>query len=442
MRHPRPLPVMPRAAWIWCALCVMTSAAWAGEDDDDAAALALGGVTPASAATTARSTSLLLEGAVAAAAQQGADELYVGRLSADARYDGSFAQGWRAIIAERIDSDWTLAGANQGLGGGSQATGTGNQTVGTLKEAYLGWQPTANLLVDAGRINARQGVAYGYNPTDFFRADAIRSLVSPDPNSLRDNRLGTVMLRAEDLWSTGAVTAAYAPRLTDHTSSAALDPDWGATNSTGRWLLVFSQRLSPGWTPQWLIYGRDSQAPQVGVDLTAGLGSSTIAYIEASAGRSASLLAQALDQPGEDKLRTRVSTGVTYSTAKKLSLTFEYEYNGAGLSSGAWSRLGTGNPQAYGRYREFALLQQDLPTLSNAFVYASWADVGFRHLDLTAFLRVDLVDHSKLPYIELRRHWTSVDLALRWQDVQGNSVSDFGASTQRQTWQLVLDYYL
>ena len=433
---------MSRAAWISCALCASTGAAWAGQDDDDAAALALAGVTPASPATTSRSTSLLLESAVSAAAQQGADESYVGRLSADARYDGSVAPGWRAIIAERIDSAWTLAGTNQGLGGSDQAGGGSSQTVGTLKEAYLGWQPTSDLLVDAGRINARQGVAYGYNPTDFFRADAIRSLVSPDPNSLRDNRLGTVMLRAEDLWTTGAFTAAYAPRLTDHTSAAALDPDWGATNSMGRWLLVFSQRIAPGWTPQWLVYGRDSEAPQVGVDLTAGIGSSTIAYIEASAGRSASLLSQALDQPEADKWRTRVSTGVTYSTAEKLSITFEYEYNGAGLSSGAWSRLGAGNPLAYGRYREFALLQQDLPTLSNAFVYASWADVGFRHLDLTAFLRMDLVDHSKLPYIELRRHWSTVDLALRWQDVQGNPSSDFGASTQRQTWQLVLDYYL
>jgi hypothetical protein len=396
-----------RTAWILCSVCMMTCAAWAGQDDDDAAALALTGAAPVSAAVAARSTSLLLEGAASAAAQPGADELYIGRLSVDGRYDGSFAPGWRAIVAERVDSEWTGSGDNQ--------------DVGTLKEAYLGWQPTSNLLVDAGRINARQGVAYGYNPTDFFRADAIRSVVSLDPNSLRDNRLGTVMLRAEDLWSTGAFTA---------------------TNSTGRWLLVLSQRLAPGWTPQWLVYGRDSSAPQVGVDLTAGLGSSAIAYIEASTGRSASLLAQALDQSAPDKLRTRVSTGVTYSTVEKLSITCEYEYNGAGLSSGAWSKLGASNPQTYGRYREFALLQQDLPTQSNAFVYASWQDVGFQHLDLTAFLRVDLIDHSKLPYIELRRHWTSVDLALRWQDVAGNTISDYGASPQRQTWQLVLDYYL
>ena len=46
-----------------------------------------------------------------------------------------------------------------------------------------------------GRINVRNGAALGYNPTDFFRSGALRSVVSIDPNSLRENRLGTVMLR-------------------------------------------------------------------------------------------------------------------------------------------------------------------------------------------------------------------------------------------------------
>jgi hypothetical protein len=415
-----------RGAWLFLLLSTM---AWAGQDEDDAAALALGAETPTTAAAVARSTMLTVEGALTEAAQQDAGELSLQRLSLDGRFDGSFAPGLRAIVAERVDSDWSGS-----LGG--------NQDVGTLKEAYVSWQPSAGTLADLGRINARQGVAYGYNPTDFFRADAIRSLVSLDPNSLRDNRLGTVMVRGEELWATGAITAAYAPRLTDRTSAGALDPDWGATNSRGRWLISMSQQLAPGWTPQWLLFSGDGQSPQAGMDITAALGSATVAYLEVTAGRSATLLAQALDQPEASALRTRASTGVTYSMANKLSLTVEYEYNGTGSSAGKWNRLAARNPEDYGRYREFALLQQDLPTQSNAFIYASWQDLVFRHLDLTAFLRVDLVDHSKLPWFELRRHWTAVDLALRWTDVQGTAVSDFGASTQRQTWQLVLDYYL
>jgi hypothetical protein len=410
-------------------LLLFSSIAWAAQDDDDAAALALGAATPAPAGAGARSTMLTVEGALTEAAQQDAGELSLQRLSLDGRFDGSLAPGLRAIVAERIDSDWSGSLGHP-------------QEIGTLKEAYLSWQPSAGTLADVGRINARQGVAFGYNPTDFFRAEAIRSLVSLDPDSLRDNRLGTVMVRGEELWATGAITAAFAPRLSEHTSAAALDPDWGATNSHGRWLLSMSQQLAPGWTPQWLLFSADGKSPQAGMDITAALGAATIAYLEVSAGRSATLLAQALNETERSALRSRASTGVTYSMANKLSLTFEYEYNGTGLSAGKWNRLAASDPEEYGRYREFALLQQDLPTQSNAFVYASWQDLVFRHLDLTAFLRVDLVDHSKLPWFELRRHWTAVDLALRWTDVQGTAVSDFGASAQRQTWQLVLDYYL
>jgi hypothetical protein len=417
------------SAW---PLLLMSVAAWASDGssggDDDAAALALSGA-PASAAAAPRSTTVTIEGALTEAAEVGNGAADLQRLSVDARFDSSFSPGWRAVLAERLDSTWA----------GSFG---GNQEVGTLKEAYVSWQPMSNLLVDAGRVNARQGVAFGYNPTDFLRADAIRSLVSLDPNSLRDNRLGTVMLRAEELWDSGAVTFAYAPPLPSHSSAATFDPDWGATNAQGSWMLSASQQVAAGWTPQWVAYGRQGQSPQLGMNLTAAIGSSTVAFLEVSGGRSVSLLAQAVNLPEQESFRSRAASGLTYSLANKLSLTVEYEYNGAGSNSPQWSTLRSGNPAVYGRYREFALLQQDLPTRSNAFAYASWQDLIVRHLDLTAFMRVDLVDHSRLPWLELRRHWDSVDVAMRWQTVQGGATTDFGASPQRQTWQLLFDYYL
>jgi hypothetical protein len=417
---------------ILLALALLTGAtARAAEQDDDTAALALSGA-PAEAPVGPRPISLGIEGAQTFAQISGSEER-IQRLSLDARFDEMFAPGWRGIVAERIDGSWA-----EGLASGQPS----NQEVGTLKEAYMSWQPQQNLLLDAGRINARQGVALGYNPTDFFRADAVRSLVSPDPNSLRDNRLGTVMLRAEELWDSGAFTASFAPRLTGHTSSAALDPDFGATNSRGRWMLSVSQQLAPGLTPQWLAFGQDGGSPQVGMNLTAGLGSATVAYIEVSGGRSASLLDQALQLAGSETFRPRAAAGVTYSTTYKLSLSLEYEYNGAGSGKQQWSDLRAGDLSVYGRYREYALSQQDLATRSAGFIYASWQDLVFKHLDASAFVREDLVDHSRLEWLELRRHWNSVDVAMRWQDVHGTTSSDFGASPQRQTWQLLLDYYL
>ncbi len=86
--------------------------------------------------------------------------------------------------------------------------------------------------------------------------------------------------------------------------------------------------------------------------------------------------------------------------------------------------------------------QQELLTQHSLFAYASWQDLLLRHLDLSAFLRVDLIDHSRLPWTELRYHWPHVDAALRWEDYQGGPATDFGAAASRQTWQVLLDYYL
>jgi hypothetical protein len=417
---------MCRALWPLLLCSAVTCAAEAQEDDSAALALTSASVAPTS---TVHSTSVTLEGAETAAAQADGPELQAQRLSVDARYDSALAPGWRAVAAARVDADWT--------GRFDSA-----QQIGTLKEAYVSWQPRTSLLLDAGRINGRHGVALGYNPTDFFRSDAVRSVVSIDPNSLRDNRLGTVMLRGQQLWDSGALSAEYAPRLTEHASAAPLDPDLGATNSRGRWLLSFSQQVTAGWTPQWLAFGGAGQSPQLGMNLTALLGQSMVGYAEVSGGRSSSLWAQASNQPQEQSLRSRAATGLTYSTTSKLSLTLEYEYNGAGLGSAGWNAARTGSLPVYGRYREYVLAQQDLPTRSNLFLYASWQDLLVQHLDVTAFLREDLLDQSCLPFAELRRHWTSFDVALRWQNALGDATSDYGASPQRQTWQLVLDYYL
>jgi hypothetical protein len=393
---------------------------------DDSAALSLAGADPA-AAPAPGPVSLTAEAAATEAGRQDGGAASEQRMSFDLRYDGSVGRTGRAVFADRLDVDW-IADPQRTL------------PVNTLKQAYLSWQPRTDLLFDAGRINARQGVALGYNPTDFFRAGALRAIESLDPESLRENRQGSVMLRSQTLWDTGAFTALYSPQLDGRPS----------TNPEGRWLLALSQRLAPGLNPQWLLFGADDASPQFGVNLTTVAGSATVLYVEASAAHAASMWTQALEAPllpmpstlrVPASLQARAATGITYSAANKLSVSLEYEYNGGGLSRADWSLARTGSLLAYARYREFVESQQELPTQHDLFAYASWQDVIVQHLDLAAFVRVDLIDHSRLPWTELRYHWPHVDAAVRWQDYQGSATSDFGASASRQTWQLVVDYY-
>lgn len=444
------------------------TAAPTAADDDDAAAL---GLQSANAASTPARGSLAVigEAAFTDADLQGGGGAQAQRLSLEVRDDLRLASDWRFVFGDRLDVDYGSGGSGTGTGsvsgsgisssgsgisssgsgisnggsgtGSNSGSGNGLQKINTLKQAYVSWQPRNDLLVDLGRINTREGVAFGYNPTDFFRADALRTIESLDPDSLRDERLGTVMLRGESLWTSGALTAVYAPKLASAPSTAAFSPDLGATNAAGRWLLSLTQHLTPSWSPQWLLFGNDQGMPQFGFDSTALLGDATVAYLEASGGHLASLWTQSQNLPADPAWRARAAAGLTYSTTHKIALTLEYEYDGAARGARGWAAARTGDPQAYGLYRNYVTAQQELPTRQALFAYASWQDVGIRHLDWSAFLRLDLVDHSRLPWTEMRYHFTRVDLALRWQDETGARTSDYGAAPTGKTWQLVADYF-
>jgi len=396
--------------------------------DDDAAALSLADQT-AAPVEPSRDWRMYIETATREARPRGAGlALHGSRLSLDARLDTRLAPGWRAVFADRLDLNRT-DGAS------------GKRDINTLKEAYLSWQAQPERIVDLGRINARSGVALGYNPTDYFRAGALRSVVSLDPASLRENRLGSAMLRGQTLWNGGSLTALYSPKLADQPSSAVFSPDLGATNQRARWQFALGQKLSETFSPQWLLSGGAGQSPQLGLNLTALVNDATVAYLEWSGGRAPSLAAQVLANRDDAAFRSQLATGLTYTTPGNVSLSAEYQRNGAGLDAAGWNALRRGSPAAYGQYRSLVTTLQEPPTRDQLFLYAVWQDALLQHLDLTAMLRHDLVDHSRLQWLEARYHWRRTDLALQTQLSTGQPGSNYGVLTERRVWQALLRYF-
>ncbi|WP_420474379.1 hypothetical protein [Noviherbaspirillum sp. ST9] len=349
------------------------------------------------------------------------------RLSLDVQLDKRVAPGWRVVFADRLDLFWQDEPARQ-------------HGINTLKEAYLGWQARDDLLVDLGRINVRNGVATGYNPTDYFRTGANRSIISADPASLKKNRQGSVMLRGQALWDSGSVTGLVSPKLASQSNPAALNPDVGATNNRDRWLLAFSQKLSDGFSPQWLLYKEEGLPAQAGFNLSLLVNDSTVAHVEWSGGRSPSVFAQAT-QIDDTAFRNRLSAGLTYTAASKLSVTVEAQYNGAGLRDDEWSALPRTAPLAYARYRTRLQALQEMPTRKSVFLYVSWQDALIRHLDLNAMVRHNLADRSRLSWLEARYHLDRADLALQWQLNSGTPFSEFGAAGQRRAIQALARFF-
>lgn len=396
-------------------------------EDAELDALRLADETPAEV-TRASDWSVFIEGAAGRSALRSDPSSWDQRLSMELQRDKRLAPGWRVVFADRLDMFWQDAPGRQ-------------HGINTLKEAYLGWQMREDLLFDAGRINVRNGVAIGYNPTDYFRAGANRSVISADPGSMKKNRQGSVMLRGQSLWDGGSLTALYSPKLASQPNAAGWNPDVGATNNRDRWLLALSRKLSGNLNPQWLLYKEEQSPVQLGLNLSLLVNDATVAHVEWSGGRRASLLTQALQGADDTAFRNHVAAGLTAITAGKLSLTAEYQYNGGGLADEQWNALPLASPQAYGRYRAHLQNLQEIPTRHTVFLYASWQDALVHHLDVNAMLRHNLADDSRLSWLELRYRLDQADVALQWQVNSGTRLSEFGAAAQHRTVQALLRYF-
>lgn len=346
------------------------------------------------------------------------------RVASSLSYDGLLFGGWRAVLSNRLDAGWR------------DANGTYN-AVDTLKQAYVSWQPMPSTLFDAGRINVREGVASGFNPTDFFKADAIRSVVSIDPASLRENRLGSVMLRSQALWAGGSVSALVSPRLAGRPSEATFSPDFGATNRQWRYLVSGTQRLYGSFSPQWLVYGGADIRPQFGVNATALLDDATVLFVEYAGGQGKSLA----DGPeAGNHFHSRLATGATRAFTGKVSVTLEYDYDGLSANRSAWGALGMDRARG-GAYRGAVAREQELTTRQSIFSYISWQDAMVHHLDATLMGRYDLVDDSFFAWVEARYHWPRADLAVQWQADHGGLHSVYGAGSQSNVLQAILTFY-
>jgi hypothetical protein len=412
-------------AWMLLVLAV-GGPALAQESDE--AALALADRPQAEAAAPHTCVEYAEGAAIDTTYSDGAPSASGGRASFAIRCDAALDNEWRAVVSDRFDDFF--------------ARGESAQALNTLKEAYLSFRGGAEI-VDFGRINVREGVGFAYNPTDYFRADAVRALISIDPNTLRDERMGTLMARSQTLWSSGSLTAILAPKVDASPNDSTLNPDFGATNDRSRWLLVASQRLSQELQPQLLLTAAEHQSPQAGIDLTYLVSQAMVAYVEWSGGRSPSnLYASGYPAlPVDTAFRSRLSTGLTYTTASELSVTLEYEYNGAAPDALGWSAVRTGPIPPYVQYRLYAGAQGELAARQNWFGYAHWDDVGITHLGLTTLVRFDPYDHSRVTWSEARYQGAHAGIAVQWQLNAGSATSDFAPRPIRQTWLALIDYY-
>ena len=352
------------------------------------------------------------------------------RVSLDAHYATRLTPAWKALISDRIDQI-------------HPPTRGADSVINTLREAYATWQDSAQeLTFDVGRVNLRTGPAYGFNPTDFFRAGSVRASVSTDPIALRDSRMGTVAVRAQKLWLGGSATAVYAPKLGNQRSNSGLSLDLGSTNDTRRGMLTMSQQFSNGFEAQWLAYKSAGKAVQWGASATYLVTDAAVAFVEGSTGRERSIASRAwAGGAGPEQRTNRFAGGFTLSLPGAMSVTTEVQHNGAALDSKSWGQaFGLGGAERLGAYLLSADQAQDLAARKAILLYLTKKGFVFSQVDATFLIRMNTQDRSKLTWLELRTALTQFEFALQLQQNDGGASSEYGLIPTRRSAQAVLTY--
>ena len=304
-----------------------------------------------------------------------------------------------------------------------------------LREAYLAWQPGSATFIDLGRINVKNGVALGFNPTDFFKTRVVVEPLSADPSVLREDRLGALALMGQRVWQGGALTVVFAPKLygktaiyTD-TTLPSFNPMLDRTNGVNRVLVKASLNLFDDISPEVLAYIEDGRA-KFGLNLTRGFGQRAVGYLEWSGGDRANLVSEALaygratgtipaaapdpfTTTASRSFQNDLSIGASYTTESKITFNLEYHFHQAGFSGSDWQNwISRGSlhlaplDAELWYIRAFAGDQQEPLAKNGLFLRADRQDAFVPNLEFSGIAFVDLRDGSGLVQMNADYFWT------------------------------------
>jgi hypothetical protein len=324
-----------------------------------------------------------------------AGDVQTGRIVLDYRKEWSPSANWHIGFSDRLD---VVRALHQDPG-----TPSANTEINSLREAWASRRlgdPASPYFFDAGRINVRNGVGSGYNPTDFFKTNAVRTATSFDPRDLRFDRLGTVMVRAQHVTQSGAWTVGVAPQLSnrddfdDRTFALGLE----RTNRQPAVYAKWAPQLSERFSVDALAFTRQDERPQLGLNATWLATDALIVNGEWAGGQVRPLVGPFEAPPALD-WRNRAAVNLTWTTPVGLELTTEYQYAGDALSKQAWREWrNVDSPQAQLALAQLVLQRAGArePLVDSGwFVRAAWQDVfAVRGVDASAFTQVNAYDAS------------------------------------------------
>jgi hypothetical protein len=348
------------------------------------------------------------------------------RTSLDFDYSWLLGEKVRLSLSNRLNA----------LEGDTITFPSGENLRNDFREGFLSWEVSPRTYLEAGRINLKNGIALGYNPTDFFKSRTTVNIASIDPSALREDRLGSIMVKGQRIFSNGAVTLAFSPRVESQSpmlinQHASFNPLFGQTNSDNRFLASLSYNIAD-LNPQALVF-IDNVGTHIGANISQVMSPSIVAYAEWSGVREASLTKRAvtfgqntgslpqgaplLPQTDDGKsFQNDLALGASWTSSFNLTINLEYHFHQAGFGAGDfnnWVSLGSVNPRLASEFwfiRQYAADQQEPLMQHEFFLRFDWQDIIPSKLNVGGVMFISPYDGSVLTQASaqyfISRNWT------------------------------------
>lgn len=335
-----------------------------------------------------------------------------------------------------------------------------------VQELAFSYTPSPQVRFELGRINIRNGVAVGYNPTDWFKDNSLITTDSAAPADRREERLGVLALTGSASLGSTLLQFGYRPGIDYDAESITSDRDnFGLglhrTNPTDAFFIKATPNLGGNLSVTGNVLVDDGHFG-AGFEISGTIGDNLVLYGEMFGQDRLSLASEALaggigstgfrEELGVDDDETwelQAALGVNWALpqsfvgTRDISVAFEYHLNTAGLSGSGIDDLADAagaDLAAAGAVYGVASRRQEPLARDQLFSRLAWNDF-WGDSDLSALGFYVPADGSGLVQIsaDVPMGQNTV-LNLRGISTFGDDTSIYGANPTRRSVQLGLTY--
>jgi len=315
-----------------------------------------------------------------------------------------------------------------------------------IKDLYYKTNIDERYFFELGRMNSKEGVARGYNPTDYFKGSSSLTL-SIDPKERKDNRLGSLLLQGTYIGDNYTIKTLYSPEVSVKKNNIlgnrkhfGLNLD--KSNAQERVTLYLGYTGLDDWSMSVLLHHNDD-----GLNMGANISyiqDRTIAYVEASVNKRTNQMTQTLNAfhtPSDLKelfndtkdYKAELSLGLNYTFENSIVTTIEYIYNGAGLDKKDWNhyfdlmdRKDAYSTSILGRTRGVIANNAQMLSKHTLFAMARKND-ALPNLDWVTMAWMNPTDKSALVQIGLNYDYHDILFTADLRSYLGDDKSEYGS---------------